>query len=112
MSLKYTVVLVWAIYLSYKMVLTGCEVVWVHRDVVDSFHVGKYGCTYYSSVCTNSDATCRKSDGLCLYGILKPNYINPNTRTGDDKGHGCVNSYIVSALAQLVSANSSFQLYS
>jgi hypothetical protein len=44
MSLKYTVVLVWAIYLSYKMVLTGCEVVWVRQDVVDSFHVGKDGC--------------------------------------------------------------------
>jgi hypothetical protein len=44
MSLKYTVVLVWVICLSYKMVLTGCEVVWVRRDVVDSFHVGKDGC--------------------------------------------------------------------
>jgi hypothetical protein len=37
---------VWVIYLSYKMVMTGCEVVLVNRNVLDSFRVGKDGCTH------------------------------------------------------------------
>jgi hypothetical protein len=78
--------------LFYKMVLTGCDVVWVNRNVTDSFRVGKDGCTYDSSVCTNFDARCIKSSGgVCLCGIFKPNYRNP--RPGDDKGYGCLNDH-------------------
>ena len=64
MSLKYKAVLVWVICLSYKVVMTGGEVVLVNRNVTDSFRVGKDGCTNDTSVCTSS-ATCQ-SDGLCL----------------------------------------------
>ena len=90
MSLKYTVVFLWAIYLSYKMILTSCEVVWVNRDVVDSFHVGKDGCTYDSSVCTNSHATCINRGGECLCKVSNANFKNPTTRRGDNKGYGCL----------------------
>jgi hypothetical protein len=105
-------VLMWVIYLFYKMVLTGCEVVLVNRDLLDSFRVGKDGCKHDTSVCTNFDARCTKPGGQCLCTVFKPNYINPRTRAGDDKGHGCVDSTAL----ELVSAydnytRSSFQLY-
>ena len=90
MSLKYTVVLVWVICLSCKIVLTGCGVVLVNRDLRDSFRVGKDGCTNDESVCTSS-ATCQ-SDGLCLCSVDKPNFRNPATRSGDDKSYGCLDS--------------------
>jgi hypothetical protein len=92
MSFKYTMVLMWVIYLFYKMVLTGCEVVLVNRNVLDSFRVGKDGCTHNSSVCTNSQSICRKSDGLCSCTRFQPNFRNPRTRAGDDKGYGCINN--------------------
>ncbi|CAB4043521.1 Hypothetical predicted protein, partial [Paramuricea clavata] len=91
MFLKNKVVLVWVICLSCKVVLTGCEVVWVNRGALDSFRVGNEGCTYDTRVCTNFDAKCRKSyGGVCLCGFLKPNYRNP--RSGNDKGYGCVSN--------------------
>jgi hypothetical protein len=97
MSLKYTVALVWVICLCYKVVLTGCEVVLVNRDLRDSFRVGKDGCTNNTSVCT-SPATCQ-SDGSCLCSVDKPNFRNPNIivvggggglKYGDS--YGCVSS--------------------
>ena len=90
MSLKFTLVLVWVIYLSDKIILTGCEVVLVNRDVLDSFRVGKDGCTYDTRVCTNR-ATCQ-SDGSCLCSDDEPNFRNPTHRRGDDKDYGCVDS--------------------
>ncbi|CAB4008248.1 Hypothetical predicted protein [Paramuricea clavata] len=90
MSLKYTVVLVWVIYLCYKVVITGCEVVLVNRNVTDSFRFGKDGCTNDERVCTSS-ATCQ-SDGSCLCSADKPNFRNPATRSGVDKSYGCLDS--------------------
>ena len=93
MSLKYKVVFAWVICLSYKMVLTGCEVgFWVNRDLLDSFHVGKDGCTYDSSVCANSHARCIKRGGECLCNVFKPNFRNSTTRPGVDKSYGCLSS--------------------
>jgi hypothetical protein len=68
MSLKYTVVLVWVIYLSCKVVMTGCEVVLVNRNITDSFRVGEDGCTNDATVCTDFGATCQL-DGLCLCNV-------------------------------------------
>jgi hypothetical protein len=90
MSLKCKLVLVGVIYLSCKVVSTGCEVVWVNRNVRDSFLVGKDGCMYDSNVCTNFDARCTTPAGVCLCGS-KPNYRNP--RPGDDKGYGCLDNH-------------------
>ncbi|CAB4004024.1 Hypothetical predicted protein, partial [Paramuricea clavata] len=96
MSLKYNIVLVWAISLSCKVVMTGCEVVLVNRDDVDSFRVGEDGCTNNASVCTSS-ATCQ-SDGLCLCSDSEPNFRNPKIIVGGGGGlkygdsYGCVSS--------------------
>jgi hypothetical protein len=90
MSLKFTVVLVWVIYLFYKMVMTGCEVVRVNRNALDSFCVGKDGCKFDTSVCT-SRATCQ-SDNSCLCSDDEPNFRNPRTRAGDSKDYGCLDS--------------------
>jgi hypothetical protein len=99
MSLKYTVVLVWVICLYYKVVMTGCEVVLVNRNITDSFRVGEDGCTNNVSVCTSS-ATCQ-SDGSCLCsGSSKPNFGNPNVIIVDgglkyDDSYGCVSSELL-----------------
>jgi hypothetical protein len=96
MSLKYNTVLVWAICLSCKVVMTGCEVDLVNRNDVDSFRVGKDGCKNNASdsVCT-SLAACQ-SDGSCLCSGSKPNFRNPNIIAVDeikyDDSYGCVNS--------------------
>jgi hypothetical protein len=75
MSLKCQVVLVWLICLSCKVVVTGCEVVWVNRNVTDSFRVGKNGCTNDTSVCTRRNAS-RQSDGSCLCNSESLSYRN------------------------------------
>ena len=98
MSLKYTVVLVWVVLLSCKMVMTSFEVVLVNRSVTDSFRVGKDGCTNDASVCTSS-ATCQ-SDGSYLCSESKPNFRNPNIIIGGggleyDDSYGCVSSEIL-----------------
>jgi hypothetical protein len=115
MSLKFTVVLVWVIYLSYKMILTGCEVVLVNRNVQDRFRVGKDGCKFDTSVCTNR-AKCQ-SDGSCLCSDDEPDFRNPHTRAGDDKDYGCLDSgSIRKGVGKFFSSydnytRSSFQLY-
>ena len=81
----------WVICLSYKMVLTGCEVVLVNRNAQDSFRVGKDGCNHDTSVCS-SPATCRQSDGSCLCSDDERNFRNPTHRRGDDKDYGCLDS--------------------
>jgi hypothetical protein len=88
MSLKYTVVLVCVICLSYKVVITGCDVVLVNRNVTDSFRVGQDGCTNDARVCTDFGTACRQSDGLCLCPAGQPNFRRP-TRT---KAYGCMSS--------------------
>ena len=93
MSLKYTVVLVWVICLSCKVVLTGCEVVLVNRNVTDSFRVGQDGCTNDVRVCTDFGTACRQSDGLCLCPVVQPDFRRP-TRT---KAYGCLSSVDIRA---------------
>jgi hypothetical protein len=83
MSLKYKVVSVWLICLSCEVVMTACEVVWVNRNVTDSFRVGNDGCTNDTGLCTSS-ATCQ-SDGLCLCKSDRPSYRNPVIEVKDSK---------------------------
>jgi hypothetical protein len=71
---KYKVALLWVMYFSYEVVMIGCEVVWVNRNVTDSFRVGEDGCTSDSSVCPES-STCQRDSGLCLCGH-KPTLLN------------------------------------
>ena len=73
---NYKVVLLWAVSLSFVVCITGCEVVWVKRNVTDGFRVGKGGCTNDTSVCTNVSATCQ-DDGSCLCSGVLPNFRNP-----------------------------------
>ena len=89
MSLGDKVVLMCVICLSYKVVVAGSEVVLVHRNVRDSFRVGKDGCTSDSKTCPSS-STCQPNSGLCLCGDL-PNFLNPVMING----YKCVsNEYI------------------
>ncbi|CAB3995087.1 Hypothetical predicted protein [Paramuricea clavata] len=97
MSLKCQVVLVWLICLSCKVVVTGCEVVWINRNVTDSFRVGKNGCTNDTSVC-KSNATCQ-SNGSCLCNPKRPTYRNPIIVNGSKIVHGdsygCIDNEII-----------------
>ena len=86
MSLGYNVVLMCVICLSYKVVLNSCEVVLVHRNVTDSFRVGKDGCRSDSKVCP-SLSTCLPDSGLCLCGSLL-NFLNPDVKNVN--GYKCV----------------------
>jgi hypothetical protein len=93
MSLKYKVVSVAIICLSCEVVMTACEVVWVNRNVTDSFRVGNNGCTNDTGLCTSS-ATCQ-SDGLCLCKSDRPSYRNPVIEVKDSKivygnSYGCI----------------------
>ena len=89
MSLQDKLVLLWVICLSYKVVMIGCEVVSVKRDVTDSFRVGQDGCTNNASVCPSS-ATCQPDSGQCACEKSQPNFSrNPRS---NGKIYGCVNS--------------------
>lgn len=68
-------VLLYGLCLSFKAVITSCEVVSVSRNVTDSFRVGKQGCTNNVNICTSS-ATCQ-ADGSCLCHSKTPTYRNP-----------------------------------
>ncbi|CAB4028803.1 Hypothetical predicted protein, partial [Paramuricea clavata] len=72
--------------------MTGCEVVWVNRNVIDSFRVGEDGCTNDGTVCTDFGATCRQSDGLCICTGNEPNFRKPTS-----KDYGCLSSDSVRA---------------
>ena len=94
MSLKYKWVLMWVVCLSFEAPITGCEVVWVNRNVNDSFRVGEGGCANDASVCTNVSATCQ-DDGSCLCDEGSPNFRNPIIEASDGKymygsTHGCI----------------------
>ena len=84
----FNVFLLWFISLSCKVVMTGCEVVWVNRNVTDSFRVGEDGCTKNSSVCPSS-STCQTDSGLCLCRDSAPNFRNPNGNPNNKEGYGC-----------------------
>ena len=70
------------------MVMTGCEVVWVNRNVTDSFRVGKDGCTNDTRVCPSS-STCQTDSGLCLCHDNTPSFRNP---TDKNQTYGCVSN--------------------
>ena len=94
MGLKDKVVLLWVICLWYKVVMIGCEVVWVNRNVTDSFRVGQDGCTNDTSVCTNVFATCQ-DDGSCLCSSKSPSFRNPVIEVTGGKlmygsSYGCI----------------------
>ena len=72
--------------------MTGCEVVWVNRNVTDSFRVGKDGCTNDTSVCPSS-STCQTDSGLCLCSDIEPSFSNPDGRTSDGKIYGCASNH-------------------
>ena len=75
------VLLFWFICLSCKVFMTGCEVVWVNRNVTDSFRVGKDGCTNDTSFCPSS-STCQIDSGLCLCRDSEPSFSNPKGKPG------------------------------
>jgi hypothetical protein len=98
MPLKCKVVLVWVIFLSCEVVLTGCELVWVNRNVTDNFRVGKDGCANDASVCTNFGAACQ-SDGSCLCSSNGPSCRNPVIEVNGSKivygdSYGCIDNDI------------------
>ena len=86
------VVLLGFICLSCKVFMTGCEVVWVNRNVTDSFRVGKDGCTNDTSVCLSS-STCQTDSGLCLCRDSEPNFRNPNKVTTESQVYGCLRNH-------------------
>ena len=79
-------VLLWFICLSCKVFMTGCKVVWVNRNVTDSFRVGKDGCTNDTSVCPSS-SICQTDSGLCLCRDSEPNFRNSNGKPGCFNNH-------------------------
>ena len=87
--------LLWATCLCCKVIMSGCEVVWVNRNVTDSFRVGD-GCTNNTSVCTNVSAKCQ-DDGSCLCKSQTPDYRNPVIKKdfvyGDS--YGCINKTLI-----------------
>ena len=87
MSVQFTVVSVWVILLLFKIFLIRCEVVLVNRHLVDSFRVGKDGCTKNGD-CPDP-ATCQSGSGLCLCSVRQPNFRNPTTTS---KAYGCVSN--------------------
>ena len=97
MTVRDNLALLWVICLSCAVVMTAGEVVWVNRNVADSFRVGQDGCTNDTSVCTNVSATCRKSDGSCMCNSTRPNFRNPviipNITDGDT--YGCVDKFLM-----------------
>ena len=92
------VLLLWFISLSCKVVMTGCEVVWVNRNVTDSFRVGKDGCKNDTSVCP-STSICQTDSGLCLCRDHMPNFRNPNENLNDKKGYGCISGHNINSAA-------------
>ena len=91
---NYELVLVWVVSLSFEACMAGCEVVWVNRNVTDSFRVGEGGCANDTSVCTNVSATCQ-DDGSCLCDEGSPNFRNPviersHGRYMHGNTHGCI----------------------
>ena len=96
---KYKLVLLWVICLFCEVITTGGEVVFVNRNVTDSFRVGKDGCTNDASVCTSVSATCQ-DDGSCLCNFKNPNYRNPVIEITSSElvygdSYGCIESDII-----------------
>ena len=89
----------WVVYLCFEVVMTGCEVVWVNRNVRDRFRVGEDGCTDDTSVC-QIRAECQP-DGCCLCDVNNPNFRNPVIKLTDGHeikegdSYGCVDNIII-----------------
>ena len=100
MSSKYTIVLLWVVCLCCEVVMIGCEVVCVNRNVTDSFRVGRNGCTNDTNVCANVSATCQ-SDGSCLCDSTSPNYRNPVIEFNENmefvygSSYGCIKNMLI-----------------
>ena len=93
MSIRSKVGLLLAIFLLHNVVLTSCQVVWINRNVTDSFRVGTEGCKSDGSICTTRYATCQ-ADGSCLCHEDSPNFRNLVIVSFDKYGetYGCVKS--------------------
>ena len=98
-------------YLLFTEVKTRLEVVWVHRNVTDSFRVGEDGCTSDTSICPRS-ASCQNDSGLCLCGKDEPNFRNPFGNSDDDQVYGCLNSTTMLADVGECLQNGQFEFYS
>ena len=83
-----------------KVALSSCEVVWIDRNVTDSFFVGKDGCKENPRICTTRSALCQ-DDGSCLCTSLRPTFRNPVIEINSGKmvyrndSFGCVNNQYI-----------------
>ena len=83
-----------------KVALSSCEVVWIARNVTDSFFVGKDGCKKNPRICTTRSALCQ-DDGSCLCTSLRPTFRNPLIEINSGKmvyrndSCGCVNNQYI-----------------
>ncbi|CAB3994031.1 Hypothetical predicted protein [Paramuricea clavata] len=99
MSLKDNIAFLFLFSVLGKVTLSECEVVLVNRSRIDSFRVGKSGCTNDTSVCPSS-ATCQ-SDGSCQCKSSTPTYRNPVIKTDGEialvygDSYGCVNNLFI-----------------
>ena len=78
------------------MALYSSEVVLVNRNKIDSFRVGKDGCTNDTNVCPTS-AICRMSDGFCQCTSSAPTYRTSLLNTNGLRGlvYGCVSDSLI-----------------
>ena len=99
MSSRYNIVLLWVVCLCCEVVMIGCEVVCVNRNVTDSFRVGEDGCTNNTNVCANVSATCQP-DGSCLCNSTNSTYHNPviefkNSDFVNGDSYICINNTLI-----------------
>ena len=82
------------------MTFPGSEVVWVKRNLTDSFFVGKDGCKKNPRICTARSALCQ-ADGSCLCTSLRPTFRNPIIEVNSGKmvyhknSFGCINNQYI-----------------
>ena len=97
MSVQHTLLSLWVIPLLLKVVLMRCEVVLVNRNVIDSFRVGKDGCSNNTNICTIS-GECQVDSGLCLCLNGLPDFqLNPSSMMIGKKLYGCRSSADIQA---------------
>ena len=100
MSSKPTILAVVLLYIFGKVTLSSCEVVWVKRNVTDSFFVGNDGCKKNPRICTTRSAICQ-ADSWCLCSSLRPTFRNPVIEVNSGKmvygndSFGCVNNQYI-----------------
>ena len=78
------------------MGLSSSEVVLVNRNKIDSFRVGKDGCTNDTNICPTS-SFCRMSDGFCQCTSSRPTYQTFSLNTNGVRGlvYGCVSDSLI-----------------